>query len=210
MIVTAPIRVLCVDDHRLVREGLALILAREGDIEVVGAAATGEEALELFCRTRPDVTLMDLQLGTTSGVDAIRAIRREDPGARVIVVTMYHGDEDIYRAMQAGAATYVVKDTLADDLLRVVREVYSGLRPVSDDVRETLRQRALQPTLTSREIEVLGLIAQGLRNREVGVTLRISEETVRVHVKNVFHKLDVTDRTEAVRVAVRRGIIHLS
>jgi DNA-binding NarL/FixJ family response regulator len=204
------IRVLCVDDHRLVREGLGLILAREPDMEVVGAAATAEEAVETFSRTRPDITLMDLQLGQMSGVEAIRAIRGLQPAARIIVVTMYHGDEDIYRAMQAGAVTYVVKNTLADDLVRVVRDVYSGLRPLSDDVRETLRVRALHPTLTSREIEVLELVAQGMRNKDVGAALSISEETVRVHVRNVFQKLDVTDRTEAVNVGLRRGIIHLS
>jgi two-component system NarL family response regulator len=204
------IRVLCVDDHRLVREGLGLILAREQDMEVVGAAATAEEAVDTFSRTRPDITLMDLQLGRMSGVDAIRAIRALDPGARIIVVTMYHGDEDIYRAMQAGAVTYVVKNTLADDLVRVVRDVSSGLRPLSDDVRETLRLRALNPTLTSREVEVLELVAQGLRNKDVGAALSISEETVRVHLRNLFHKLDVTDRTEAVNVGLRRGIIHLS
>lgn len=176
---------------------------------IVGTAATGEEALDIFLRTRPDVTLMDLQLGATSGVDAIKAIRREAPDARIIVVTMYHGDEDIYRAMQAGATTYLVKDTLADDLVRVVRDVYSGLRPISEDVRESLRLRALQPTLTSREVEVLALIARGMRNREAAAELGISDETVRVHVKNVFQKLDVSDRTEAVNVALRRGIIHL-
>lgn len=206
----ARIRVLCVDDHRLVREGLTLIIAREPDMEIAGTAATGDGALAAFRETQPDVTLMDLQLGSTSGVDAIRAIRAEAPDARIIVVTMYHGDEDIYRAMQAGATTYLVKETLADDLVRVIREVYSGLRPLSDEVRESLRLRALHPTLTSREVEVLALIAQGRRNREVAAVLRISEETVRVHVKNVFHKLDVTDRTEAVSIALRRGIIHLA
>ncbi len=203
------IRVLCVDDHRLVREGLGLILTREHDMEVVGAAATGEEALDTFVRTRPDITLMDLQLGQMSGVDAIRAIRAIDANARIIVVTMYHGDEDIYRAMHAGATTYVVKNTLADDLVRVVRDVYSGLRPLTDDVRETLRVRALHPTLTSREVEVLELVAGGLRNKDVASALRISEETVRVHLRNLFQKLDVTDRTEAVNVGLRRGIIHL-
>lgn len=204
------IRILCVDDHRLVREGLALIIAREPDMEIVGMAATGPEAVAVFQQARPDVTLMDLQLAGTSGVDAIAAIRSEAPDARIIVVTMYHGDEDIYRAMQAGATTYLVKETLADDLVRVIRDVHRGLRPLSDEVRDRLRLRALLPTLTSREREVLTLIVQGCRNREVATSLGISEETVRVHVKNIFAKLDVTERTEAVSVALRRGIVHLT
>jgi len=204
------IRVLCVDDHRLVREGLGLIIAREADMSIVGMAATGSEAVSVFRQTRPDVTLMDLQLGGSSGVDAIAAIRREAPEARIIVVTMYHGDEDIYRAMQAGATTYLVKETLADDLVRVIREVHQGLRPLSDEVRDRLRVRAQQPTLTSRELEVLTLIVQGCRNREVASSLGISEDTVRVHVKHIFAKLDVSERTEAVSVALRRGIVHLT
>jgi DNA-binding NarL/FixJ family response regulator len=204
------IRVLCVDDHRLVREGLGLIIARETDMDIVGMAATGPEAVAVFRQTRPDVTLMDLQLGGSSGVDAIAAIRREAPEARIIVVTMYHGDEDIYRAMQAGATTYLVKETLADDLVRVIRDVHQGLRPLSEEVRDRLRVRAQQPTLTSRELEVLTLIVQGCRNREVASTLGISEETVRVHVKNIFSKLDVSERTEAVSVALRRGIVHIT
>ena len=204
-----PIRVLCVDDHRLVREGIALIIAREPDMEVVGAASTGEEAIDLFRRTRPDITLMDLQLGTMSGVDAIRAIRREAPDARIIVLTMYHGNEDIYRAMQAGATTYLVKDMLSDDLIDVVREVYAGGRPMSADVEEKLQERARQPALTAREIQVLELVAQGLRNKEIAARLEISDETVGVHMKNVLSKLNATDRTGAVNVAVRRGIIRL-
>lgn len=206
---TAPIRVLCVDDHRLVRDGISLVINREADMVVVGAAATGQEAVEVFVRERPDVTLMDLQLGATSGVDAIRAIRREDPGARIIVVTMYHGDEDIYRAMQAGATTYLVKNTLADDLIRVVRDVYAGERPMSADLQARLQERASQPGLTSREIQVLELIGQGMRNKEIGTALDISEATVGVHVKNLFAKLNATDRTEAVNIALRRGIIHI-
>jgi DNA-binding NarL/FixJ family response regulator len=204
-----PIRVLCVDDHRLVREGIALIINREPDMEVVGAASTGEEAVELFRRVRPDVTLMDLQLGAMSGVDAIRAIRGEAPDARIIVLTMYHGNEDIYRAMQAGATTYLVKNMLSDDLIRIVRDVYAGERPMSADVEEKLQERARQPALTARELQVLELVAQGLRNKEIARRLDISDETVGVHVKNVLSKLDAADRTGAVNVAVRRGIIRL-
>jgi len=198
-----------VDDHRLVREGIALIINREPDMHVVGAASTGEEAVEIFQRTQPDITLMDLQLGEMSGVEAIRAIRAESPGARIIVLTMYHGNEDIYRAMQAGATTYLVKNMLSDDLIRVVREVYAGERPMSADVEEKLQERARQPALTARELQVLELVAQGLRNKEIAARLEISDETVGVHVKNLLSKLNATDRTAAVSVAVRRGIIRL-
>ena len=173
------IRVMCVDDHRIVREGIALIIGREPDMVVVGAAATGEEAIALFKERRPDITLMDLQLGSMSGAEAIRAIRREDPRARVVVLTMSSGDEDVYRALDAGAATYLLKDTALEDLVRVVREV-----------------------------QVLELVRKGLRNREVAASFGISEETVQTHVKNILAKLDVPDRTAAIDVALRRGIIH--
>lgn len=204
------IRVMCVEDHRIVREGLALIINQEPDMKVVGACATGDEAVSLYRTSRPDVTLMDLRLGATSGVDAIKAIRKEDPNARIIVLTMYEGDEDIFRAHQAGATTYLLKDTLSSDLVRVVREVHRGERPVLPEVQARLAERASMPTLTSREIEVLQLISQGLRNKEVGAMLGITEGTVQIHVKNIFAKLNVNDRTGAVQVAVRRGLIHMS
>lgn len=203
------IRVMCVEDHRIVREGLALIINQEPDMKMVGACATGDEAVALFTNCRPDVTLMDLRLGATSGVDAIKAIRKEDPQARIIVLTMYEGDEDIFRAHQAGATTYLLKDTLSSDLVRVVREVHAGQRPVLPEVQARLAERASMPTLTSREIEVLQLISQGLRNKEVGAMLGITEGTVQIHVKNIFSKLNVNDRTGAVQVAVRRGLIHM-
>jgi two-component system, NarL family, response regulator len=204
------IRVMCVEDHRIVREGLALIINQEPDMKVVGACATGDEAVSLYKTCKPDVTLMDLRLGATSGVDAIKAIRKEDPNARIIVLTMYEGDEDIFRAHQAGATTYLLKDTLSSDLVRVVREVHRGERPVLPEVQARLAERASMPTLTSREIEVLQLISQGLRNKEVGAMLGITEGTVQIHVKNIFSKLNVNDRTGAVQVAVRRGLIHMS
>lgn len=204
------IRVMCVEDHRIVREGLALIINQEPDMKIVGACATGDEAVSLYRTSKPDVTLMDLRLGATSGVDAIKAIRKEDPNARIIVLTMYEGDEDIFRAHQAGATTYLLKDTLSSDLVRVVREVHKGERPVLPEVQARLAERASMPTLTSREIEVLQLISQGLRNKEVGAMLGITEGTVQIHVKNIFAKLNVNDRTGAVQVAVRRGLIHMS
>lgn len=203
------IRVMCVEDHRIVREGLALIINQEPDMKIVGSCASGDEAVDLFTTVRPDVTLMDLRLGATSGVDAIKAIRKVDPNARIVVLTMYEGDEDIYRAHQAGASTYLLKDTLSSDLVRVVRQVHAGERPVLPEVQARLAERASMPTLTSREVEVLQLISQGLRNKEVGAMLGITEGTVQIHVKNIFAKLSVNDRTGAVQVAVRRGLIHM-
>jgi DNA-binding NarL/FixJ family response regulator len=207
---TAPrIRILCVDDHRIVREGIALIVASQPDMRVVGFAATGEEAVVQWRRHRPDVTLMDLRLGGMSGLDAIRAIRREEPAARVVVLTMYQGDEDIHQALAAGAATYLLKDTISDDLIRTIREVHAGGQPMDPEVKARLSERAAQPHLTPREIEVLNLVAKGHRNKEIAALLRISDETVPVHLKNIFAKLRVNERTAAVNVALRRGIVHI-
>ena len=204
-----PIRVLCVDDHRIVREGIGLIIDREPDMKVVASAATGEEAVASFARERPDVTLMDLQLPTMSGLDAIRTIRRADSEARIIVLTMYQGDEDIHRALSAGATTYLLKDTLSDDLIRIVREVHAGRRPIGADVKARLDERAAAPTLTPREIQVMELVAEGRRNKEIAALLGISEETVQVHLKNIFAKLKVSERTAALNVALRRSIVHI-
>jgi DNA-binding NarL/FixJ family response regulator len=205
----ARIRVLIVEDHRIVREGIALILERETDIDVIGSAASGEDAVDAYVRGTPDIVLMDLQLPGMSGVEAIRAIRAVDPRARVIVLTMYQGDEDIHRALKAGATTYLLKDSLSDDLIRVIREVFTGGRPMADEVKTRLEDRAMRPSLTQREVDVLGLVSTGHRNKEIADKLAISEETVGVHVKNIFAKLDVHDRTAAVFVALRRGIIHI-
>jgi two-component system NarL family response regulator len=206
---TASIRVLCVDDHRLVREGIELIIGRQPDMEVVGSARTGEESVDLFRQHRPDVTLMDLQLGSMSGLEAIRAIRREHADARVVVLTMYQGDEDIYRALEAGAVTYLLKDMLSDDLIRVVRDVHAGKHPIMPNVEARLAERASRSTLTRREVQVVELISQGMRNKEIAAALGIGEETAQVHVKNILAKLQVQDRTAAINVALRRGIIHI-
>ena len=202
---TPVIRVMCVEDHRIVREGLALIINQEPDMKMVGSCSTVDEAIEVYRTVHPDVTLMDLRLGTASGVDAIKAIRKDNPEARIIVLTMYEGDEDIYRAHQAGATTYLLKDTLSSDLVRVVRAVHAGERPVLPEVQARLAERASMPTLTSREIEVLQLISQGLRNKEVGAMLGITEGTVQIHVKNIFAKLSVTNRTQAVLTLSEMG-----
>jgi DNA-binding NarL/FixJ family response regulator len=203
------IRILCVDDHAIVREGIRLIVEQQPDMKVVGAAGTITEAVALFEEIRPDVTLMDLRLGPQNGIDAIRAIRRIDPSARTIVLTVHQGDEDIYQAMAAGAVTYMLKDTLADDLIRTIRDVHDGKRPIHPIVAAGLKERALLPPLTPREVQVLELIAQGSRNREIAVILGIHEETVGVHVSHILDKLDVDDRTAATTVALRRGIIRL-
>ncbi|MEQ1730992.1 MAG: response regulator transcription factor [Vicinamibacterales bacterium] len=206
---TEHIRVLCTDDHRIVREGIALIINRQPDMEVVASAASGEEALGLFRAQRPDVTLMDLQLAGMSGLETIRAIRRVQATARIVVLTMYQGDEDIYRALKAGAAAYLLKDSLSDDLIRVIREVHAGKSSANAAVEARLAARASRPTLTPREIQVLELIAEGMRNRDIGRVLGVTEETVDVHVKNIRAKLDVNDRTAAINVAIKRGIIHI-
>jgi len=204
------IRVLCVDDHRIVRDGLSMIINRERDMSVVASAATGEQGVELFRRYHPDVTLMDLQLGSMSGVDAIRAIRADDPTARIVVLTMSQGDEDVYSALRAGATTYLLKDTVADDLVSVIRDVNVGKQPtVMGQVQARLDEHASRPHLTPREVEVTELISRGMRNKEIAATLDISEETVQVHVKKILAKLGVHDRTAVVRVAVQRGIIHI-
>jgi DNA-binding NarL/FixJ family response regulator len=203
------IRILCVDDHRLVLRGLALIIGGEPDLEVVGCATTGQDAIAMYRACRPDITLMDLQLPGMSGLDAIRAIRAGDPNARIIVVTMYQGDEDIHQALEAGATTYLLKDTLSEDLLTVVREVHAGWRPLGPDVQARLARRAEHEALTPREIDVLELVSEGLRNKEIAASLGLRETTVQVHVKNILAKFRVNDRTAAVNVALRRGIIHI-
>lgn len=203
------IRVLCVDDHPLVREGVMRKLDAQDDMQVVGSASTGEEALRQFDQWQPDVTVMDLNLPGMSGLDAISAIRRRSPDARIVVLTMYQGDEDIHRALEAGAAAYVLKTTVADDLVRVVREVHGGARPMSPAVATQLAARAVSPALTPREGRVVELMAQGMRNKEIAAALGISEDTVEVHARNMFSKLGVRDRTAAVTAALRRGIIHL-
>ena len=202
-----PIRVLCVDDHPVVLEGVALVLGLQADIQVVGLAASGEEAVALHRAKRPDITLMDLRLPVMSGLDAIRAIVKDFPDSRIVVLTTYDGDEDIARALNAGAVTYLIKDTVPGDLVRAIREVHMGGRPIQPDVRARLEERAKHSTLTKRETEVVELMGKGMRTKEIAAVLGISEDTAHVHAKHVLAKLGVHDRTAAVMVAVRRGII---
>jgi DNA-binding NarL/FixJ family response regulator len=204
------IRVLCIDDHRIVREGVALLLNRQRDMKVVASGATVADAIELFNEHKPDVTLMDLQLGAQSGLQAIRSIRADHPAARIIVLSMFHGDEDIYRALEAGAAAYLLKDTLSSVLIDVVRDVHAGRPPtISADVQARLDQRAARPSRTARERQVIELVARGMRNKEIADALGISEETVQVHMKKILAKFQVQDRTAALTEAVRRGIVHI-
>jgi two-component system NarL family response regulator len=203
------IRILVTDDHPLLRAGLAGSIGAEADMQIVAAAANGREAIDLFRQHQPDITLMDLKMPVMGGVEAIQAIHGEFPAAKVIVLSTYEGDEDIFRALEAGATTYLLKDTLADTLVRVIREVFAGGRALPAPVAQRLADRMLQPELTPRELEVLRLIARGMRNKEIAGQLRISEDTAQGHVKSILVKLAVHDRTEAVAVAVRRGIVHL-
>lgn len=204
-----PIRVLVIDDHPMVRAGLAATISPEPDMMVVASASTGKEGLEQFRQHQPDVTLMDLRMPEMGGVEAINTIRAEFPSARIIVLSTYQGDEDIFRALEAGAVTYLLKDTLAEKMIGVIRDVATGGRPILPEIAQKLTSRMFQTALTAREIEVLQLVAKGKRNKEIAGELGISDETVQGHVKNILSKLSVHDRTEAVAVAIGRGIVHL-
>jgi DNA-binding NarL/FixJ family response regulator len=205
------IGVLIVDDHPMVRTGLAATIEPEQDMQVVALAATGEQAVELFRQCRPDITLMDLGLrGKISGIDAIQHIRRDFPQARIIVLSALTGEEHIYQALHSGAATFLFKDALGDELVKTIREVYQGGRPLSPEVARKLADRVTHATLTPRELEVLKLVANGSTNKEVAQALGISMETAQGHVKNILAKLQVDDRTRAVTLAVERGILDLS
>jgi DNA-binding NarL/FixJ family response regulator len=205
------IGVLIVDDHPMVRTGLAATIEPEQDMKVIGLAATGEQAVDLFQRHRPDITLMDLGLrGKLSGIDAIQHIRRDSPQAKIIVLSALTGEEHIYQALSSGAVTFLFKDALGDELIKTIREVYQGGRPLMPEVARKLADRVAHATLTPRELEVLKLVANGLTNKEIAQQLGISLETAQGHVKNILAKLQVDDRTRAVTLAVERGIIHLS
>jgi two-component system, NarL family, response regulator len=204
------IRVLLVDDHPIMRKGLAAAIAPEPDMEVVASAPNGKDAVDLFRANRPDVTIMDLNLTPEmTGTQAIQAIRREFPEARIIVISAYKGDEDIFRALEAGAVTYLLKDQLGDELAAIIRQVHSGDPPLPAEVGRKLADRIRLQVLTSREIEVLELISRGMRNKEIAAALFVSEDTVQGHVKNILSKLAVHDRSEAVTVAIKRGILRI-
>jgi DNA-binding NarL/FixJ family response regulator len=202
--------VVVIDDHHLVLEGLQLIIGRHPSLSVVGVATDGRSAVDVVTRLRPDVTLMDLQLPVMSGLEAIRQIKAALPSARIIVVTTYQGDENIYRALKAGATTYLLKDTLSKDLVRCITEVHEGIASLAPELQTILARRDLRPALTPRELDVMRLIARGLRNKEIAAILNISSETVQSHLKAIFTKLEVTDRTAAMKKALLRGIVDLT
>ena len=203
------IRIMVVDDHFVVRMGLTTLINTQSDMTVVGEATNGKQAVELFRAERPDVTLMDLRMPEMNGVDAITAIRNEHHDCRIIVLTTYDGDEDIYRAFQAGARAYLLKDMHRDELLEAIRSVYRGQRFIPPAVASSLADRMPRSELTSREMEVLKLIVKGMSNKEIASALDITEGTVKVHVNNVLGKLGVSDRTKAATTAIQRGIVHL-
>jgi len=203
------IRVMLVDDHPAFRKGLAALIESEPDLEVVGEAENGMEALELYRRNRPDVVLMDLRLPGMGGVEVTIAIRKDFPDARIIVLTTFDLDEDIYRAMQSGAQSYLLKDTPDDQLAETIRAVHAGQQPLPAKVAERLAARRRRPDLSARETEVLQLLLKGSSNKEIGSALFISEDTVKAHLKTLFVKLGVKDRTEAAISAIRHGIVHL-
>ena len=203
------IRVLAVDDHPLLREGIAALIEGEDDMELIGEASNGREALDLFRKFHPDVTLMDLQMPEMNGIDAIGAIRGEFPDARIIVLTTQPGDVQVSRALKAGARGYLLKGMLRKELLDTIRAVHAGQKRLSHEIAAEIAEHATDGALTPREIEVLRLVAAGNANKEIGARLSLTEVTVKSHVKNILAKLDANDRTHAVTIALKRGIIDL-
>jgi DNA-binding NarL/FixJ family response regulator len=203
------IRILCVDDHPIVLEGLCALIGTQPDMQVVAEAVDGHMAISKYREHSPDIVVMDLKMPGMDGVETIRQLREESPHARVVVFTTCEGDEDIHRALDAGALGFLVKDMARKELLKTIREVHSGRRSIPPEVAARLAEHLPRNPLSRRELEVLKHLATGLRNKEIGASLGIAEDTVKIHVKNIFSKLRVIDRTQAVVTASQRGIIHL-
>jgi DNA-binding NarL/FixJ family response regulator len=206
---TTPIRVLCADDHPLVRKGIASILANETDVILVGEAGSGQEAVEQFRKLRPDVVLMDLRMPEMNGIEATRMIRAEAPETKIIALTSYDGDQDIYRAIEAGVRGYILKEMVHTEVLRAIRTVHAGKRLMPAEVAERLSEYFPQMALTPREVEVLRLVAKGMANKEIAHQLGTASGTIKMHIQNNLAKLDASDRTHAVTIALERGILHL-
>ena len=205
----SPITVLCVDDHPVLREGIAAMLANQPDIVLAGEASTGREAIQRYRALLPGVVLMDLQMPDMSGIDAIVAIRKEYPTARIVVLTAYKGDAQILRALSAGAAGYLLKSTMRKELVETIRSVHAGHRRITPEVALEIAEHRMDHSLTDRELDVLRRIAAGSSNKIVADELSISEETVKTHVRSILSKLSANDRTHAVTLALKRGLIQL-
>lgn len=203
------IRVMTVDDHPLVRKGVSSILANEDDIQLVAEASNGREAVEKFRELRPDIVLMDLRMPEMDGIEATRAIRAIDPEARIIALTSYDGDQDIYRALEAGVRGYILKEMVHTEVVKAIRTVISGKRLMPPEVAERLSEYFPQVALTPREVEVLSFVARGLANKEIAHKLGTANGTIKMHVQNILEKLGAADRTHAVTIAIERGILHL-
>jgi len=205
----ARIRVFSVDDHPLLREGIAAIINNQPDMSMVAQAANSQDAVEQFRKHKPDVTLMDLRLPDRNGIDTMIAIRSDFPDARVIILTTFEGDVDIKRALEAGARGYMLKSMPPKELVEVIRQVHAGKKRIPPQLAAQLAEHMSDEALTEREVEVLGQIAGGNRNRDIAERLFITEETVKVHIKHIMEKLGASDRTQAVAIGIRRGIIQL-
>lgn len=203
----SPIRVMVVDDHPLLREGIAAVLERQDDMRLVAEATDGREAIEAFRHARPDVTLMDLQMPHMGGIEAITAIRGEFPQARIVVLTTYHGDVQALRAFKAGASGYLLKNLLRKELIETIKIIHQGGRRIPPEIATEIAEHATADALSEREIEVLRWVARGNANKRVASLLGISEDTVKAHMKSILAKLRANDRTHAVTIALKRGII---
>jgi len=206
---TEVLGILCVDDHPLVRKGIAAILANEKDMKLIAEAGSGAEAVWAFRQYHPDIVLMDLRMPGMDGIEATKEIRKIDPEAKIIALTSYDGDQEIYRALEAGVRGYILKESVHTEIVRAIRVVYSGKRLMPPEVAERLSEHFPQVALTPREIEVLQHVAKGLGNKEIGVRLGTAAGTVKMHLQNILSKLGASDRTHAVTLAIRRGIIHI-